>query len=91
MPFQWRTREYERTCAKCGYAWRVPRSAVQKPVSGFSVAPRGRPVIMGGFNPVVEDSTPELVGSEAISEAAAAFGQCPECGSYRYAQRRIRA
>jgi hypothetical protein len=84
----WRAREYERTCATCGYAWRVPRSANNKPISGFSVAPRGRPVSLGRLNPVVPGSEPEIASSEAISEVAAAFGQCPKCGGYRYTQRR---
>jgi predicted nucleic-acid-binding Zn-ribbon protein len=86
----WRAREYERTCADCGYAWRVPKSAVRKPVSGFSMAPRGRPVSLGGVNPVVSANEPELVSSEAISETAAAFGYCPKCASENFRQRPIR-
>jgi hypothetical protein len=39
------------------------------------------------FNPVVPESDPEVVFSEAISEAAAAFGRGPKCGSDRYTQR----
>jgi hypothetical protein len=61
---------------------------MSKPISGFSVAPRGRPVILGGLNPVVPDNEPEIAQSEAIGEVAAAFGQCPKCGGYRYTQRR---
>ena len=87
----WQAREYERTCAKCGYAWRVPRSAVHKPISGFSSAPRGRPVSLGGVNPVVPASEAELVSSEAISEVAAAYEQCLKCGSDYYKQRTVRS
>jgi len=80
----WRAREYERTCGGCGYAWRVPRSAVHKPIPGFSVAPRGRAVSLGGINPVTPDSDPEIAASEAISETAAAYGRCPKCRAEQY-------
>jgi hypothetical protein len=87
----WRANEYERTCADCGYAWRLPRSAVRKPISGFSLAPRGRPVSLGGLDPVVPDSEPEIAASEAIGEEAAAYAECPKCGSGHYAQRPVRS
>ncbi len=87
----WRAREYERTCADCGHAWRVPRSAVHKPIADFSSAPRGRPVSLGGINPVTPDSEPEVASSEAISEVAAAYGHCPKCGAERYTPRPVRS
>ena len=69
----------------------MPRSAVHKPISGFSLAPRGRPVTLGGLNPVVPDSEPEIAASEAISEEAAAYAECPKCGSGQYKQQPIRS
>ena len=90
MRILWRANEYERTCADCGYAWRVPRSAVHKPITGFGMAPRGRPVTLGGLNPVVADSEPEIAASEAIGEVAAAYAECPKCGSEHYTQRPAR-
>jgi hypothetical protein len=88
--FRWRAREHERTCTDCGYAWRVPRTAARKPIAGFSMAPRGRGVRLGGINPVASASEPEIAASRAISEEAAAFGQCPKCGSDRFSQRPAR-
>ena len=54
---------------------------MDKPISGFGLAPRGRPVTLGGLNPVVPDSEPEIAASEAIGEVAAAYAECPKCGS----------
>jgi hypothetical protein len=65
--------------------------AVHKPVSGYSAAPRGRAVSLGGINPVTPSSAPEITSSEAISETVAAYGHCPKCGSERYTQRKIRS
>jgi hypothetical protein len=64
---------------------------VHKPISGFSLAPRGRPVTLGGLNPVVSDSEPEIAASEEIGEVAAAYAECPKCGSERYTQRPVRS
>jgi hypothetical protein len=64
---------------------------VHKPIAGFSSAPRGRPVSLGGIDPVVPDSEPEIAASEAISAAAAVYGHCPKCGSDQYTQRRARS
>jgi hypothetical protein len=87
----WRANEYERTCADCGYAWRVPRSARHRPDSGFSLAPRGRSITLGRLNPVVPDSEPEIAASEEISEGAAAYARCPGCGWEHYTQRPARS
>jgi hypothetical protein len=92
MRFPWRAREYERTCGDCGYAWRVPRSAIRtRPIAGFSNAPRyrRRPMV-GGLDPVVVGSAPEVTSSEEISEVETAFGHCPKCGSDQYTQRPVR-
>ena len=64
---------------------------MHKPITGFGLAPRGRPVTLGGLNPVVADSEPEIAASEAIGEVAAAYAECPECGSEQYTQRPVRS
>ena len=64
---------------------------MHKPISGFGLGPRGRPVILGGLNPVAPDSEPEIAASEAISEEAAAFAECPKCGSQHCTQRPVRS
>ena len=37
MRFPWQPREYERTCAACGYTWRVPRSAARRRVTSINM------------------------------------------------------
>ncbi len=69
----------------------MPRSAVRKPITGFGLAPRGRPVTLGGLDPVVPDSEPEIAASEAIGEVAAGYAECPKCGSEHYTQRPVRS
>jgi hypothetical protein len=53
---------------------------VRKPITGFGLAPRGRPVTLGGLDPMVPDSEPEIAASGAIGEVAAAYAECPKCG-----------
>ena len=64
---------------------------MHKPISGFGLAPRGRPVTLDGLNPVVPDSEPEIAASEAISEVAAMYAECPKCGLEHYTQRPVRS
>jgi hypothetical protein len=40
---------------------------------------------------VVPDSEPEIAASEAISEAAAAYAECPKCGPEHHTQRPVRS
>jgi hypothetical protein len=35
--FPWQPQEYARTCAECGYIWRVPRWAAQRRVRSISM------------------------------------------------------
>jgi hypothetical protein len=53
---------------------------VHKPISGFGLA-RGRPVALGGLDPVVADLGPEIAASGPIGEVAAAYAECPKCGA----------
>ena len=40
---------------------------------------------------MVPDSEPEIAASEAISEEAAAYAECPKYGSEHYKQRPVRS
>ena len=83
--FPWRAREYERTCVKCGYTWRVPRSAARRrrrTISTFSVA-----------SPRTIDRAElrrEVASISAENQQAEAFRECPKCGAVRFTQRSVR-
>ena len=62
---------------------------MHQPITGFGLAPRGRPVTLDGLNPVVPDSEPEIAASEAIGEVAGA--EWPKRGSEQYTQRPVRS
>ena len=64
---------------------------MHQPITGFGLAPRGRPVTLGGLNPVVADSEPEIAASEAIGKVAAAYAECLGCATEHYTQRPVRS
>jgi len=85
MRLPWQAREFERTCAECGYTWRVPRSAARRRrgISAFSYAPRGL------YS--VPDNSQEIAASEAVSAVSAAYAHCPRCDCDRYTQQPVRS
>jgi hypothetical protein len=89
MRLPWQAREFERTCADCGYTWRVPRSVARRKrgISAFSHAPRGTFSAPIGS---LDKSVPEIAASEELSEVSAAYAQCPRCSSERYTQQPVR-
>lgn len=77
MRIPWRAREYERTCADCGLARRVPGWAVHPPMQGLP---------MTGAKWAVDAV---VTANAELAEEASAFRVCSGCGSARYRQRRI--
>jgi hypothetical protein len=80
--------EYIRTCADCGYTWRVPRGFTRGRFQSLSAAIlennlRTRPA---------PGADPRFLppARRAADGQRQAFRRCPECGSGAYAQRPAR-
>ena len=77
-------REWERTCAECGYTWRVPRSIARGGMSGMT----GRGSLRGAW------SNPRILsdfnsGIEARAEQKEGFRTCAKCGADDFTQRPV--
>ena len=80
-------REWERTCAECGYTWRVPRSIARRGIRGLSAMtvavgaegarsnPRGNAELWGGL--------------AARAETMEGFRLCATCGVDNFTQRPV--
>jgi hypothetical protein len=78
-------REWERTCAECGYTWRVPRSIARRGIRGLPAksvwgqarAGRSSPSGMSGFSSDIETRAELMEG----------FRICAKCGADHFTQR----
>jgi len=77
-------REWERTCAECGYTWRVPRSIARRGIRGMSGAERG--MVRGGRRNLhgFSDFTAVI---QARADQMEAFRICAKCGADDFTQR----
>jgi hypothetical protein len=84
MRIQWRAREYERTCANCGHAWRVPRWAAHPLMKGL-------PWYRSSSGDARRATEAIVAANAEQAEQAATFQVCPQCNSVDYTQRLIRS
>jgi len=83
----WPARQYERTCADCGYCWRVPRQLarhVNPPRLSHTGGGRGVPGI--GY---VDAHDAQAFDKRA--EESEAYRTCAKCSSHHYSQRPVRS
>ena len=77
-------REWERTCAECGYTWRVPRSIARHGISGMGMGGTARAAKMspryGGEY---------RAGVESRAELMEGFRTCAKCGADHFTQRPV--
>jgi hypothetical protein len=94
MHLPWLAQQYERTCADCGHAWRVPRYFARSRVPSLNVFFLGlgnSPRAGGGGGVDETELNREIQSSTEIHEQAESFRKCPECGSEHYSQRPVRS
>jgi hypothetical protein len=80
MPFGLFAREWERTCAECGYTWRVPRAIARRRMGGMGAMSataaessfRGRSAYAGAI--------------DARAELMEGFRVCAKCGADHFTQ-----
>jgi DNA-directed RNA polymerase subunit M/transcription elongation factor TFIIS len=85
MRFPWQPREYARTCAECGYTWRVPRWAAQRRVRSISM-------ISVASRTTIDRSElrREIKSASVANQSADTFRRCPQCGTDHFTQRALR-
>lgn len=86
MHLPWTAQQYERTCADCGYSWRVPRQLARKRVVSIYGATSG---IRGRASGQAAEA--DLQAGMAIVEQAESLRTCPKCSSEHYSQHPVRS
>jgi hypothetical protein len=86
-----RAAEYERTCAECGYTWRVPRSIARRGIRGMSAMTFMGATSERGFGLPGGQGLNRLAGDIAArAETMEGFRICSKCGIDKFTQRPVR-
>jgi predicted nucleic-acid-binding Zn-ribbon protein len=86
----WFAKEYERTCAECGYSWRVPRSIARRGTRtspGFRLTRTTQPGSIG--QPGQNDLARLQANIISRAEQMEAFRICAKCGIENFTQRPV--
>jgi hypothetical protein len=94
MKLPWQAREFERTCADCGYTWRVPRQFARRHFQSISILSTSAPITRGRAldprGPRFYRLDSEVQAIESSNQDIEAFRSCPKCSSQHYTQRAVR-
>jgi len=87
--FPWQPQDCTRTCARCGFGWRVPGSARRWWRRGPAYRFLARLVSVAGLSLGGDEARiDELVESLAARKRLAESRRhCPECGAHHFTQR----
>jgi DNA-directed RNA polymerase subunit M/transcription elongation factor TFIIS len=85
MRLPWQPREFERTCAECGYVWRVPRSAARRRVGSISMI---SVATQTGVDRA--ELAREVSAASTANQPAEVLRRCPKCGADKFSQRALR-
>jgi hypothetical protein len=89
VPFGLFAREWERTCAECGYTWRVPRSIARRGIRGISgIGNSGLGVAgLGSARSNPHGFSDFSATIEARAEQMEGYRICAKCGVDDFTQR----
>ena len=91
MGISWFAKEYERTCAECGYSWRVPRSIARRGTRGSSRYRLNATTQRGSLGQPKEGDLASLRANLNLrAEQMEAFRICAKCGIDNFTQRPVR-
>ena len=93
MRLPWQVRQYERTCADCGYSWRVPRQFARHHFmtgTGYSSGQRGK-LYPRDANPEAGSRAEDRQAAKMKAQEAEDLTTCPHCSSENYSQRPARS
>ena len=87
MPFGFFAREWQRTCAECGYTWRVPRAIARRGIRGMSAMTMGGNAHAAGMSP--RGGSDYRAGIAARADQMEGFRICAKCGTDHFTQRPV--
>jgi predicted nucleic-acid-binding Zn-ribbon protein len=80
-------REWERTCAECGYTWQVPRSIARRGIRGMSAVTVFGSVTSARRSP--SGGTRYRGDIAARADLMEGFRTCAKCGADHFTQRPV--
>ena len=80
-------REWERTCAECGYTWRVPRSIARRGIRGMSAMTMDGNARAARMSP--RGGGDYRAGIAARADLMEGFRTCAKCGADHFTQRPV--